>query len=145
MMFKYKHLIYLKNTLKESRGMTLVEVLLSITILGILAVLIAGVFTNGLVLINIAGNLDRTGYNAALVAENAIGGLNVEQVENEASAKITGPSGETIIEDITLIVSEGQTVYISFPGKDISVSGKEMRIISSGENEDVTIEVFIPQ
>lgn len=144
-MFNYKYLICLKNTLKESRGMTLVEVLLSITILGILAVLIAGVFTNGLVLINIAGNLDRTGYNAALVAENAIGGLNVEQVENEASAKITGPSGETIIEDITLIVSEGQTVFISFPGKDISVSGKEMRIISSGENEDVTIEVFIPQ
>ena len=144
-MFKCKRMACLRSTLKESKGMTLVEVLLSITILGILSVLIAGVFINGFVLINIAGDLNRTDNNAALVTENALGGLTVEQVENETNAKITGPSGEAIIEDITLTVSEGQTVFISFPGKDISVSGKEMQITSYGKDKDVTIEVFIPQ
>jgi prepilin-type N-terminal cleavage/methylation domain-containing protein len=128
--------------LNNDRGMTLVEVLLSITILGMLGILFTGVFINAFALINLAGDLNRTGYTAALVAENAIGGLAVTQDGDDA--RISGPLGDVLVEDITIPVDVAKTVTVTFPLRDITVSGNELQITSQGKTNEVTIEVFIP-
>lgn len=134
------------------RGMTLVEILLSITILGIMSVLILGVFANALKIVSSAGDLDKTGNRAAKVTENAIAGSGenvTNDPEHEKTVKITGAAYDEFVTDTEIEADDDAEVNILFNDglaseKPIDVSGKKKTITSEGNNNKVPIEVFIP-
>lgn len=143
----------LKNLLRKSRkarkllinhkGMTLIEVLVGLALLGIIAVLMGGFFVNSLGLISRAGDLDRTGYTAAKVIENAIDGQALTQDGSDIIINIDETNEETV-QNTAQPLDVNKTINISFPGRSIDVTGYQKKIKSTGYRNDVTIEVFIP-
>lgn len=125
---------------RADKGMTLIEVLMGLLVLGIMAVLMGGVFVNSLGLISRAGDLDSTGYTAAKVTENALDGQ--ELVVSGSDIHIKGE----IIENTALPVDSEKTVTVNFPdtAADIDITGDQKKIKATGYRNDVTIEVFIP-
>lgn len=121
------------------QGMTLVEVLLAITILGILAVLMGGVFVNAIGTVSRAGDLDRTGYTASKVTENALAGLTL--TEDGANIKINAE----VVKGTAVTIAPDKTITINFPLTAIEITGDQKMITSTGSRNDVTIEVFIPR
>jgi len=119
--------------------MTLVEVLLAITILGILAVLMSGFFVNAIGTISRAGDLDRTGYTASKVTENALAKqtLTPEGTNIKIDAEVVKGTAVTTTPD--------KTIIINFPLTAIEITGDQKMITSTGSRNGVTIEVFIPK
>jgi len=136
----------IKEIFKNKQGVTLVEILLSITILGIVSILMAGLLVNGLALITVAGDLDRTGNTASKVTENAIADNNITQ--SGTSVIIDGGGyTETVIN--TDIVTEEVNSDVTFnPGEadeiTFSMTGDRKTITNHGNSNDVAIEVVIP-
>ena len=137
----------------NEKGMTLVEVLLGLTVLGIMAVLIGGVFVESLRLTSRAGDLDRTGYTAAKVTENAINGQVLVQEDYDGDGnpdiildKDVEADWEVVLNTALQSDEPQETITISFPdtGKSIDIMGDQKKITSKGNGNDVTIEVFIP-
>jgi len=124
----------------DEKGMTLVEVLLGLAIIGIIAVLMGSVFVNGLGMVSRAGDLDRTGYTAAKVTENAIDGQDF--VVSGDDIKIN----EEIVANTAIPLDAEKMITIKFDdtGKSLDVYGDQKKITSTGYRNDVTIEVFIP-
>lgn len=124
------------------------EVLLSITILGIMSVLILGVMINGISLVTVAGDLDKAGQTAAKVTENAIGGMEVDQ----AGTSVTLTAGPYVeeIQNTEIQSEDAVELTITFNGaspsseKEIVVPGAKKTITNHGNSNDVKIEVFIP-
>lgn len=123
----------------SDQGMTLVEVLLAITILGILAVLMSGFFVNAIGTISRAGDLDRTGYTASKVTENALAKqtLTPEGTNIKIDAEVVKGTAVTTTPD--------KTIIINFPLTAIEITGDQKMITSTGSRNGVTIEVFIPK
>ncbi|HWQ89164.1 MAG TPA: type II secretion system protein [Desulfitobacteriaceae bacterium] len=138
----------LMRRVRNCRGITLIEVILSIAILGVLATFIIGVLANAIGVINRAGDLDRTGYTAAQVAENAISRLSITPTPDGDGIVITGQSGKTVTVPNSSVVDS--IVTVTFPSGSIDIPGKKIEITTTGnekvvgEKNEVTIEVFIP-
>lgn len=129
---KFKYLIM------SDKGMTLIEVLLGLMILGVMAVLMGGVFVNSLGMISRAGDLDSTGYTAAKVTENALDGQDLIVSGSNILIK------DEVVENTALPLDSEKTITINFPAANIDVAGNQKKIEATGYLNDVTIEVFIP-
>lgn len=127
-----------KKRKTNDQGMTLVEVLLGIAILGILAVLMGGVFVNAIGAISRAGDLDQTGYTASKVTQNALAKqtLTPEGVNIKINSEV--------VKDTAVTTASDKTISIVFPDTEIEITGDQRIITSTGARNNVTIEVFIP-
>ena len=101
-MIKYKH------CLKKKKGFTLIEVILSIAILGIISIAFMTMFTSGIVGISNSGKKSISHY----VAQN--------QIESNISDSGILPSN---------VVTTTKSITLTFPGKaDIVISGRQVDV-----------------
>jgi prepilin-type N-terminal cleavage/methylation domain-containing protein len=115
------------GSLKTDKGMTLVEVVISLAILGIITVVFLGMFTSGFGGIISAGKYSQAEYEAQEAMEHRIGGVTVAAT----------PS-------LTPTTISGKTVSISFPGVPISATGKLEKIVYNDGKHSVELSTFIP-
>ena len=114
--------------LKSKKGLTLIEMIISLAILAILAAAFLGVFTSGYTGILSAGNFSQTGYIGQRAMENRIAGLSVTGIPNVTSSAVNS-----------------ETVTIDFGGSTtVSVTGKIEVIICDDGRHKVELATFIP-
>lgn len=132
---------------KNNKGLTLVEVLLSIAVLGIVSILVLGLLVNGLSLVTAAGDLDTSGNTASKITENIIAKKDVTQ--SGTSVKITGDGSEEEIANSEIVIQDGINTDVTFnPGtanqKIYPMTGDKSTVTNHGNTTEAAIEVVIP-
>jgi prepilin-type N-terminal cleavage/methylation domain-containing protein len=113
--------------LKNNNGLTLVEIIISIAILGIIAVTFLGMFTVGFKGIMSAGKNSQAGYVNQKAMENRIVDLPV--------------TGEA---NVTTSTDNGESVTINFEGVSITVDGKIEMVHFDDTKYKLDYATFIP-
>jgi len=111
------------KSIKNKKGMTLVEIIVSVAILSIIAVFIITVFASSN---NIIGNnaiLKRNGENAAAGIENKMAGLGADT-------------------DISIVGQQDASVTVTFGTNSVVTSGKI--VASSDKNSTEKYYYFVP-
>ncbi|AOT68180.1 prepilin-type N-terminal cleavage/methylation domain-containing protein [Geosporobacter ferrireducens] len=118
----------------NSKGLTLVELIISIAIVGIIAVAFLGIFTSGITGIISGGNLTKAGYVAQQAMENQIEGLAISSTAVTASTNPPIPSLPPV------------AVTLNFTGVavPITVNGKVEQIEYDDGRYRINIGTFIP-
>lgn len=115
----------MKKALQNNKGLTLIEVLVSIVILGIIAVAFLPIFTNSFVYIMSAGKRSKADFEAQRAMENRLAG-----------------SGKTF--DNVETTESGTELSISFGSDTINVPGKTVNVTYNDGKQNVTLTTFIP-
>lgn len=128
------------NPLKNRRGMTLVEVILSIALLGIITAMAFLVFSTGILLaVNSGDNTEVTG-NGSGILENSLGGATIlPGAGNELQVL-----GETIGEGQYM---EDHTVNatVKFSGINTkTIPGTFVTVYTESEKNNTTMAAFLP-
>jgi prepilin-type N-terminal cleavage/methylation domain-containing protein len=115
--------------LKSKQGLTLVEIIISIAILGIVAVAFLGMFTVGFKGIMTAGRNSQAGYIGQRAMENRI--VDIEVTET----------------NVTIIPETEKTLTINFEGvaDPVEVDGKIQRIHFDDTHYELDYATFIPE
>lgn len=108
--------------LKKDKGMTLIEVIIAIAIIGIIALGILQMFTMSMVVISSAGKKTQSAYDAQSHSENT---LNMNY------------SGVPLVdEELELTIGDTQIIA---PGRKVEIDSQ------LGNGENVIIEIFQPK
>ena len=116
------------KSLKNKKGFTLIEMIISLAILAILAAAFLGVFTSGYSGILSAGKYSQTGYVGQRAMENRIAGISVAGIPNVTSSTVSNAS-----------------VSINFGvASTVTVTGKIELINCDDGKHKVELATFIP-
>lgn len=122
--------------MKNKRGFTLIEVILSIAILGMIAIFVVTIFGSSLK--NISGSGKRTEKVFELESK-----INEEMLNKDGEEEMLNEDGE----DITI---EDVTIKVNIPGvreKGVEVEGKMITAIPSDSSKNqynIKITTFVP-
>ncbi len=108
--------------MKKNKGLTLIEVIIAIAIIGIVALGILQMFTMSMVVISNAGKKTQSAYDAQSHAENT---LNVNY--NDAPA---------VDEELELTIGGAQIIA---PGRKVEMDSQ------LGNGENIIIQIFQPK
>lgn len=125
--------------LKQNKGMTLVEVIISIALFSIISIMVVTVLTSGTMLALKSGDNTKVTGNASGVLENVLGGSTVStdglDLEVEGVTVGTGVYSEVTAEAI--IVYNG--------GSSENLEGTLYTVDSSSDRNDTSMRVYIPE
>jgi prepilin-type N-terminal cleavage/methylation domain-containing protein len=127
--------------LKTNKGMTLVEVIISVALIGIISMMMVSVMSTGALLALKSGDNTKVTGNASGVIENVLGGSIVTQ--DGSDLKVEG----NVVG--TGIYAEDDTVEatVVFNGGVLSdtMKGTFYMVDSSSDRNDTSMKVFVPE
>lgn len=124
---------------KNNKGMTLVEVIISIALFGIISMIVVTVFTSGILLASKSGDNTKVTGNAGGVLENVLGG-----------STVTVDGSELQVEGVTVgtgVYSEDDTIEATIVyngGSSEELEGVLYTIDSSSDRNETSMRVFVP-
>ena len=124
---------------KNKRGMTLVEVIVSIALLGIISAFVVMIFSSGIMLALKSGDNTMVTGVASGAIENKLAGANLSSnIDGNLFVK-TSIYGRGNYEETTVIAE------VDFQnGKERDISGKLITVESNSDRNDTSIKAFIP-
>lgn len=107
--------------LNKQKGLTLVEIIITLAVIGLVIVILSTLYVNSYKLIIYSGENVQVVYDLQKQVEDIIG-------------------------DQTYDVGESKTLYISFPNisRTISIDGKEIKFEKEYGNKKIALFYFIP-
>lgn len=126
--------------LQNKKGMTLVEILLSIALLGIISIMAFTIFSAGVLLALNSGDNTKVTGNGSGILENALGGATIT----------AGPGNELQVLGVT--IGEGQytendtaTATVRFSGTVTeTIPGSYVTVYTESDRNNTTMAAFIP-
>ncbi len=115
----------MKKACTGIKGLTLIEIIVSIFILGIIAVTFLPIFTNSFVYVKTAGNRSIVDFDAQKAMENKL-------------------AGSSAVFDHVATTESNTTLTIGFNSGTISVQGRIVNISYNDGKHNVTLTTFIP-
>ncbi|MDR7871214.1 MAG: type II secretion system protein [Tissierellaceae bacterium] len=122
--------------MKNRKGLTLIEVIVSMAIVGVIAVVILSIFSSG------TKNIARAGHRTTNIYD-------ANRIIDELIIKSENPytDWDAIESENENIVVNNMEYNVILPGigEDIKVSGKLLKVTSTDEeNNTIIIETFVP-
>lgn len=118
------------NKLLDSKGLTLIEVIVALSILLVVTTSFLTLFTNGFSTIFSAGQKTTAVFKAQEVMEGQLAGLPV-------------PSGT--VENVTVTEKTSANLSINFDGKIIQVKGKTLEVEYRDNKQNVKFNSFMAE
>jgi len=126
--------------IKSNSGATLIEIVVSVTILGIMAVTFILVFTSGYKNISATGDKTQASNKASEILEILYGAGNLNMSDQQLDDMLTANvSGNTAIE----IVPWGSSSLYEYPGPNtVRLSRRSISLLEDAEGFQVHVVVF---
>ena len=131
-------------TFRNKRGMTLVEIIVSIALIGILTAMVFTVFSTGILLSIKSGDNTRIAGIASGAVEHKLSGANV--IEDGDELIIEGvDDDDVLLGNGSIDIQTGQTAQVSLNGgDDVEITGTQVSVDSDSDRNETSMKVFIP-
>jgi len=127
--------------IKTNKGMTLVEVIISVALIGVISMIMVTVMSTGALMALKSGDNTKVTGNASGVIENVLGGSTV--IQDGSDLKVEGNVVGTGVysEDDTVEA----TVVFNGGGLSNTMEGTFYTVDSDSDRNDTSMKVFVPE
>jgi prepilin-type N-terminal cleavage/methylation domain-containing protein len=132
----------LASFIHNKKGMTLIEVLVSMVLLVIIFVCLSFMFVTGSMAVKMAGSRTANSYAASGIVENRLAGVTVTQGSGKVT--LTNPGGGTSEVAGASYSQQNATFSTTFGTKTITVSGTSATTGMNQNGVQNALKIFIP-